>query len=147
MKSDIFKLKWKSGFTLVECIVSIAVFAIMALLVATIISAALQAHDSNKQTSRNLITQKESLASRGSGATDTTTDTKRPGGTVTITFEGATATFGVKRVVMDSDSPGYSLGAEPKDWLEVTNIKLTDEASLLDESKLRNPPPPPPASP
>jgi len=142
------KLKRKSGFTLVECLVSIAVFAIMALIVTTIISASLRTHTDNKRTSRGLLTQKEALASRtvdvGTGLIDEgDTDGGLRTDDVKITINGTSATFRVKCVITDE---GAFVSEQHQNKLEITNIKILGEENLND-SELRNPPPPPPPGP
>jgi prepilin-type N-terminal cleavage/methylation domain-containing protein len=58
----ISKIRTKTAFTLVECIVAMAVFAIMSLLVATLLAAAIRVHRHNVQETRNIREQKRDLA-------------------------------------------------------------------------------------
>jgi len=67
------QLKKKSGFTLVECLIAIAVFAIMSLLVLTIISASVKRNNENSRTTSNLMTQTAALASGASFITSSPT--------------------------------------------------------------------------
>lgn len=57
------KLRRKSGFTLVECIVAMAVLAIMSLLLTMILSVALKIRNENMQLEQDLDKQVEKLAS------------------------------------------------------------------------------------
>lgn len=111
---QLIKLKRKEGFTLVECLIAIAVFAIMSLLVMTIISAALNEHSRNRDTQRSLIIQREGLASNNTTSTS---------GTIKMTFTDEdghtyTAEFAVDRVITDG-----SYTDEVKRGLELTAIK------------------------
>jgi|GEM_PF-7094557 len=56
------KIILKKGFTLAECLIAIAVFAIMALIVLTIMTGSLKRHQNNIDVSRSLIEQREALA-------------------------------------------------------------------------------------
>lgn len=97
------KLQKKSGFTLAECLVAIVVFAIMALLALTIVSASLRKHDENKQTSRSLIAQEEAIA-----ADDTVPRTVGTG-RITVTFNdplAGTTLFDVNVITADEAVAG-----------------------------------------
>jgi len=60
------KLKAKSGFTLVECVIAIMVFSILAAVVVTLLNAAITTHISNMSETRSLRAQR-TLISRGDG--------------------------------------------------------------------------------
>ncbi|MCL1881908.1 MAG: prepilin-type N-terminal cleavage/methylation domain-containing protein [Oscillospiraceae bacterium] len=57
------KLKSKKGFTLVECVIAIAVFSIMAALITMLLQAALSTHRDNMSETRSLRQQRRALNS------------------------------------------------------------------------------------
>jgi len=114
------KLRKNSGFTLVECLISIVVFAIMALIVMTLLSASLRIHEKNRANTRSLVVQRDGLA-KGN-----TTD--GASSLLNITFSDGTNTinaqFNVKRVTADSGASDYANDDEQR-GLELTNIADT----------------------
>jgi|GEM_PF-4228919 len=80
----------------------------------TIISASLKTHDDNKQTTRNLLIQKEELSNGDTVSTVT--------GQIKIDFSadgGGVSTFTVKRVISDEAAiPGN------KNILEITDFEI-----------------------
>jgi len=109
------RLAKKSGFTLVECLIAVVVFALMALIVLTIISASIKTQEDNNQKTRNLLTQKEEIAN------NQTLDGAN--GQIIVNFgapaDGGSTTFNVKRVVSNT-------AGDPSEdnVLEITEFKV-----------------------
>ncbi|MDR0222494.1 MAG: prepilin-type N-terminal cleavage/methylation domain-containing protein [Oscillospiraceae bacterium] len=92
------KLKSKSGFTLVECLVAILVFAIMSLLVATILTSSMTAHRENMSETRSLRSQRRELLQGNDVARDAAAAER-----VFDFGSGITATYDFNAVIADSD--------------------------------------------
>ncbi|MCL2634572.1 MAG: type II secretion system GspH family protein [Oscillospiraceae bacterium] len=105
----LIKMRNKKGFTLVECVIAILVFSIMALIVATLLMASINYNEQNKETSRSMITQRERL---GTGSQTSLSS----GGSITLTFsDGEEAIFVIDKIVSDED-------ADHTNHLEISNM-------------------------
>jgi prepilin-type N-terminal cleavage/methylation domain-containing protein len=62
------KLKGKKGFTLVECLVAITIFAIMAMMVAVLLDFSIRTHRDNMSRTRSLREQRSEIVAAGAGA-------------------------------------------------------------------------------
>ncbi|MCL1902898.1 MAG: prepilin-type N-terminal cleavage/methylation domain-containing protein [Oscillospiraceae bacterium] len=78
------KYKSKSGFALVECIIAIAVFTIMSLMIAMLINASIQTHRSNIEENRSIKSQKKDISRSGTNVVNRATS----GEMIVIEFDG-----------------------------------------------------------
>lgn len=115
------KLRKKSGFTLVECIVAMAVLSIMSLLLTMILSVALKIRNENMQLEQDLDKQVEKLAS-GDGDKEDYNDGIKFGDKFTIPGNGsnveANKVFGdddgISKLEFDFSKYFEAMGDPPK---------------------------------
>lgn len=101
----------KKGFTLLECIIAIAIFAIMALMVTTIYGATIQQHRANVKNDRELTEQVSDVAANYTGVRTGTSEN----GNGTLDFNFRDNVTGI--VVPTSISYKlHTLGTSPNDY-------------------------------
>ncbi|MCL1788896.1 MAG: hypothetical protein FWG33_00900 [Oscillospiraceae bacterium] len=71
------RIKSRAGFALVECVVAIGVFTIMALIVAMILSASVDTHRKNVEQNRSLKNQKDDFSTGGTNDRNGTADKRK----------------------------------------------------------------------
>lgn len=89
----------KSGFTLVECVIAIAVFSILAMLVASLLQGALTAHSNNLHDTRSLREQRRLLTQ---GHTENRAN--NAASPISFNFGGVNITYGMTAIVADENA-------------------------------------------
>ncbi|MCL1866007.1 MAG: type II secretion system GspH family protein [Oscillospiraceae bacterium] len=110
----------KSGFTLVECLIAITVFALMSILVAGLINSALIKHRSNMEQTRNLKVQKDNLLRN-----NTEDRPDQLGGLVTFDF-GDNISFGAETWVDKTVTYEFNVKISPEgsDGLQLSKMQI-----------------------
>jgi prepilin-type N-terminal cleavage/methylation domain-containing protein len=104
---NLCRIKTKFGFTLVECVVAIGVFAIMSLMIAVMLSASLHNHRRNMEDTRGLKEQRDAFME------NQVVDRGLPiDGDITFQFSGlANVTYQLNTVISSIGSDGLELAA------------------------------------
>ncbi|MCL1832250.1 MAG: prepilin-type N-terminal cleavage/methylation domain-containing protein [Oscillospiraceae bacterium] len=120
------RCKIKSGFSLVECVIAIAVFSIMSMIVATMLNASITTHLNNMSETRSLRGQRHELA-RDSGTVGS--GGVRGAVNVSFNFNGGTNNVVYPFVdrVVDQDNASFAgdwdLPKAKRTGLELTGLK------------------------
>jgi prepilin-type N-terminal cleavage/methylation domain-containing protein len=119
---NIKRLNKKKGFTLVECVIAIAVFSILSMIIASLLNAALTAHKNNLHDTRSLREQRRLLSA---AASDNATEARalNSAQSVRFNFGDIEVTYNLSAIVARAGSAAPGLDVDFTRGLQLSGLR------------------------